>query len=322
MLLGIVVIGRNEGQRLVACLHSLANLEYPVVYVDSGSLDESSHRAKNLGVDVVILDNSVPFSAARARNEGLKYLCEKWQSLQYVQFIDGDCIVMEGWLNTALNFLAENQKIAVVCGRRREAHPNATIYNHLCDIEWDTPLGDAIGCGGDAMMRIPALRQVNGYLDGLIAAEDSELCLRLREKDWKVWRLPHEMTLHDADIQQFNQWWQRIYRSGFAYAAVFALHASSRKRIFFRELMSAVFWGLVLPLTVFIATFLHVGALLMLLAYPLQIARIALRRKSKDLRSWQYGGLMVLAKFAETAGVLKYIVSRLSLRETPLIEYK
>lgn len=322
MKTGIVVIGRNEGQRLVACLNSLPVGKYPVVYVDSGSSDGSLQQAKKLGADVINLDKSIPFSAARARNEGLKHLNENWPGLTFVQFVDGDCLVVDDWLNAAEGFLIDNQDVAVVCGRRREAHPNATIYNSLCDVEWDTPIGGAIGCGGDAMMRIPALLAVKGYRDGLIAAEDSELCLRLRERGWKIWRLPDEMTLHDANIRYFRQWWRRASRSGFAYAEVFALHANSPLRIFRRELMRAIIWGLILPLAVLVAAISHVAVLGVLLLYPLQVARIAIGRGVRHIASWQYGAFMTVAKFAEAHGVLKYLVSRLTRRETPIMEYK
>jgi hypothetical protein len=39
--IGIVVIGRNEGDRLTRCLQSLQMENLPVIYVDSGSTDGS-----------------------------------------------------------------------------------------------------------------------------------------------------------------------------------------------------------------------------------------------------------------------------------------
>ena len=87
---------------------------------------------------------------------------------------------MEGWLKGAFEHLEADPKLAVVCGRRRERYPNDSIYNRFCDIEWDTPVGSAKWCGGDAMMRVTALREVDGYNDALIAGEAPELCVRLR----------------------------------------------------------------------------------------------------------------------------------------------
>jgi GT2 family glycosyltransferase len=307
---GVVVIGRNEGKRLGACLRSLEIDRYPVVYVDSGSLDDSVQQAKNLGAEVIALDMSSPFTAARARNAGFNRLNELRRGLQHVQFVDGDCVMVNGWLVAAEAFLDGHDDVAVVCGRVREIQPGATVYNQLCDIEWDTPVGEASQCGGIAMMRVSAVQDVGGFHDELIAGEEPELCLRLREKGWKIWRLQNEMALHDADIRHFGQWWKRTLRGGFAYAAVSTLHAKSPMRIWHREAMRAIFWGFILPLIILAAGVLYMPAFWLFLIYPLQIARIAFRRGAKSLKSWQYGLFMTIAKFAEARGVAKYLVSR------------
>ncbi|NWG92335.1 MAG: glycosyltransferase family 2 protein, partial [Parvularculaceae bacterium] len=191
---GFVAIGRNEGERLVACLKSLgAAAKGPIVYVDSGSTDDSVARAVDLGADVVRLDMSVPFTAARARNAGAARQRDTF-GVDYIQFIDGDCALAGGWIETARAVLDANSDVAAVCGRRREIRPDASVYNRLCDIEWDTPIGDAQACGGDVMMRADAFFAVGGYRASLIAGEEPELCLRLREKGLKIVRLDADMT--------------------------------------------------------------------------------------------------------------------------------
>jgi glycosyltransferase involved in cell wall biosynthesis len=311
MKAGVVVIGRNEGRRLIACLRSVPIGQCPVVYVDSDSSDGSLQKAASLGAEAVALDMSIPFTAARARNAGLRLLREKWPGLHYVQFVDGDCVVVEGWLDIAEAFLDGHRDVAVLCGRRREVHPDASIYNRLCDIEWDAPIGEAIACGGDAMMRISAVLEVASFREDLIAGEEPELCLRLREKGWKIWRLQNEMTLPDANIQHFGQWWKRTLRGGFAYAAVSTLHVRSPERIWQRELIRAIFWGLTLPLGILAASTVHIAVLGLFVVYPLQVVRIAVCRGAADLMSWRYGVFMTIAKFAEARGVVKYLISRL-----------
>ena len=161
--LGIVLIGRNEGERLRGCLESVRPHGGATVYVDSGSTDGSIALARGLGADVVELSAEQPFTAARARNAGLERLIRNDAGVELVQFVDGDCRVQEGWLEAASAVLRDRPEVAVVCGRRREAHPEASIYNRLCDMEWDTPVGEAKACGGDAMMRVDALRRVGGF---------------------------------------------------------------------------------------------------------------------------------------------------------------
>ena len=69
--IGIVVIGRNEGGRLIRCLTSLKENKQ-LVYVDSGSTDSSVIEARRRGAEVVELNMEIPFTAARARNEGFE----------------------------------------------------------------------------------------------------------------------------------------------------------------------------------------------------------------------------------------------------------
>lgn len=321
--IGVVAIGRNEGERLVACLRSLkAAGARRIVYVDSGSSDASVENARAEGAEVVSLDMSIPFTAARARNEGVRRLGETGAP-SLIQFIDGDCTLAEGWLAKATAFLREHPDVAVVCGRRRERNLSASLYNRLCDIEWATPVGEAAGCGGDALMRRAALEQAGFYDETLIAGEEPELCLRLREKGWKIWRLDAEMTAHDAAMTRFSQWWKRARRAGHAYAEVSALHRRSARRIWARETRRALLWTGVAPAALLLAALASPWFLLLLLAYPAQAARLWLAarpRLGKDAAPWAL--LTVLGKVPETFGVLTYWWNRMTRRKAALIEYK
>src|ERR1700684_2184264 len=82
--LGVIAIGRNEGLRLQRCLESVRHLAAGVVYVDSGSSDGSVEMSRSLGIEVVELDLSAPFTAARARNEGFRRLISQNPPLEYV----------------------------------------------------------------------------------------------------------------------------------------------------------------------------------------------------------------------------------------------
>lgn len=313
-----VVIGRNEGERLMACLDSLQGRVARMIYVDSGSTDGSQEAARARGAEVIALDMSQPFTAARARNAGLDHLRASGRVPGLVQFLDGDCILQPGWLATARSFLQSNADIAVVCGRRRERHPDATIWNRMIDTEWDTPVGEARACGGDALMRMEALQQVGGYDPNLIAGEEPELCLRLRLKGWKIWRIKAEMTLHDAAMTRFSQWWQRARRAGYTYAEGVAMYGRTTERHKARELASALVRGLGLPLfLLFAAICISPWVLLGLLIYPLQVLR--LRRRGYQ---WPQAMFLTLVRFPEAQGALTYAWRRLIRRQTKLIEYK
>ena len=323
---GLVAIGRNEGDRLKACLHSALGKVARIVYVDSGSTDGSIELARRSCVDVVELDLSTPFTAARARNAGFAHLLSSVPQLDFVQFVDGDCEIVEGWIERATTELVANPNIAVVCGRRRERFPEQTIYNQLCDIEWDTPVGETKACGGDSMMRVEAFQQVGGFNPTLIAGEEPELCVRLRQKGWKIFRLDAEMTLHDAQMTRVGQWWKRAMRAGHAYAEGSWLHGGEPERHWVKETRSIWLWGLFIPLLALgMAWPTHGLSLLLLLVYPLQFIRTFLNLRRQNLSSKNaalYALSCTVGKFAQAEGVLSFLRTRLLGAQSTLIEYK
>jgi len=282
-----------------------------VVYVDSGSTDGSAAVARACGVAVVELEMSVPFTAARARNEGFRRLRELNPDLSYVQFVDGDCELVDGWPEKAAMFLRDHEDVAVVCGRLREKHPEQSVYNMLCDIEWDVPDGEAKACGGIAMMRVGAFESVKGFRADLIAGEEPELCIRLRASGWRIWRLREEMALHDARILRFGQWWTRTLRSGYAFAQGADLHGAQPERHGVRESRSAWFWGLGIPVAVLgLSLWWGEWALVLLLIYVLQIVRLAIFGRRSARGNWWRAGFLVLGKFPEVLGQMKFLFHR------------
>ena len=320
---GVVVIGRNEGARLRVCLESLQGSGCTVVYVDSGSSDGSVELATRLGATVVALDARRPFSAARARNEGMQCLAGIAPGLKWVQLIDGDCQMNDGWLAKARGFLEAHPDVAAVCGRLRERYPERSVYNLLCDIEWNTPVGEARACGGIAMLRVEAFRQVEGFREGLVAGEEPELCVRLRARGWRIWRLDAEMALHDAAMTRFSQWWRRTVRAGFAYAEGVRLHGGPPERHWVREWRSAWFWGAVLPLAITLAAAMAGPLALWAFAvYPLQVLRLAWQLRGLKRGRWARAFFLVAGKFPEALGQAKSWLLHRRRQPAVLIEYK
>jgi GT2 family glycosyltransferase len=318
--LAAVVIGRNEGARLVRCLASVVAEVGRVVYVDSGSTDGSVEAARAAGAEVVQLDLAQPFTAARARNAGIAVLREGTPPA-YVQFIDGDCELQPGWIATARAFLDAHPKAAVACGRRRERFPEVSVYNRLCDREWDTPIGEAKACGGDALTRWTALEEVGGYNPALIAGEEPEMCVRLRAKGWQIWRLDAEMTLHDAAMTRFGQWWKRARRGGHAAAEGMAMHGQPPERHGVFQVRRALIWGLALPGLALVGGLITPWALMLLLAWPAQVIRLGFRDGAAR-SAWEHALFLTLGKVPEALGVLEYWTRKRTRRPAGLIEYK
>ena len=322
---GIVAIGRNEGERLRACLESAREASRALVYVDSGSSDGSVERARSLGAEIVVLDPDVPFTAARARNAGFEALSKHWPEVAFVQFVDGDCEFEAGWIETA-RALFEAEDWAVVCGRRRERYPEASVYNLLCDMEWDTEIGPAAACGGDSMMRAEIFREVGGFSDDLIAGEEPELCVRIAAAGGRILRADHPMTIHDAQMFSFSQWWMRTLRGGHAVAEAAARHPGADGGRSEREVRSTWFWGGALPLLILVLAIPTRGASLLLsVLWLLQIARIARRRPRPNFSArdnWIYAAACVFGKLPYLQGVWRFMRGRWTGRRSRLIEYK
>ena len=312
-----IAIGRNEGDRLMRCIRSLLPQVGRVIYVDSGSTDGSAARAAELGAEVVALDMTQPFTAARARNAGLAQVSDT----RFVQFVDGDCEVEQGWIATALAALEADPRLAIVAGRRRELRPEVSVYNRLCDAEWDTPVGPAQAVGGDMLARRDALAQIGGFDPTLIAGEEPEMCLRIARAGWTIARLDAPMTIHDAAMTRYGQWARRARRAGHAFAEVSWRYRDGPEGFWRRETRRSLLWAVVLPVLILLAALVSPWAWLLLLAYPAQIARMALRDPlPRDRRARAF--YTMLGKFPEARGVLEFHLRRLIGRRSGLIEYK
>ncbi len=319
-MIGFVVIGRNEGERLRRCLASAPGCGDRLVYVDSGSTDASLAVAEAAGADIVPLER--PFTAARARNAGFKRLIARWPEVDLVMFIDGDCELSGGFPAQAEATLRAHPTMAVAVGRIRERHRDRSIYNRLCDLEWAGPTGEIRACSGRFMVRRSAFESVGGFDEAVIAAEDDELCIRLRARGWTIFRLAEDMCTHDAEMTRFGQWWRRAFRAGSAYEQVGSMHAG----YFAAERARAVLWALALPvLALGGAPFTSGASLIALGLYPAsywRTRRNLLRQGTDRADADLYAAFLSLSKFPNLLGMLDYRRKRLTRRAIGIIEYK
>ena len=341
--IGVVAIGRNEGERLRRCLDALTGLDATVVYVDSGSTDGSISLALDRGVGVIELDMTRPFTAARARNAGFERLLETNPGTQFVQFLDGDCELITGWPERGRQILIERPEVAVVFGRRREKHPERSIYNRLADLEWNPPIGSdrgdgtvsVLACGGDALIRVKALQAAGGYNPSIPAGEEPELCQRFRAAGWSIIAVDADMTRHDLEMFHFRQWAKRQVRTGYGGLDFVTRFGRAGDNLFRGQIQSARIWALGWPLGLFAvaglaywlggptAALLAMGTLA--LAGPAQALRITVRTRMRaDSRrtAAAYGVLTMIGKFFQVAGHCLYLRDRLAGRHARLIEYK
>ena len=328
-IISAVVIGRNEGERLSRCLESVAAMDSPggsveIIYVDTASADGSAERARSFGAKVIEVNPARP-CAAVGRNAG-------WRAARarIILFLDGDTILVPDFIPSAMSQFAD-PKVAVVFGDRREINARGSIYNRVLDLDWNGPPGAAEFCGGDALIRREVLEQTGGYDERLIAAEDTELCSRIRSLGYTIIHIGRRMAGHDLAITRFAQYWRRAVRTGYAYAEVAERLQASDSPNWYRQarrnrVQGAVMLALVAGAPILSAV---LGSVIPALAAITLIAGLSLRTAIRtrwngaDLQTRLLHGLHShLMQIPMFAGQMKYLRNRLLGRTEHLIEYK
>lgn len=315
---GVVVIGRNEGDRLMLCLDSLERagvLKSHLVYVDSGSTDGSIGRVNARGIDGIAIDP--PFTAAKGRNAGFTHLTQKHPNLLAIQFVDGDCEYFPAWIDVASDTLRKNPDIVAVTGVQHERRPEATVYNLLCDVEWTGVVGEMDTFAGNVMVRVDALHKSGLYNPDLIAGEDPELSIRVKKATGgRIVRIDEPICLHDVDMTKASQWWKRNVRAGHAYAQVSEMHGEPPRRFWKKEVRSNWIWGAALPLA---------APALVPPAFGYLFWRIYsdARRRGLDAKSARiYAFFTTAGKLPQALGQAKFLWNKLRGVKSSLIEYK
>jgi glycosyltransferase involved in cell wall biosynthesis len=331
--LGIVIIGRNEGERLRSSCMSALREATNIVYVDSGSTDSSIIIAKDASLPVIELDRETAFTAARARNEGYKYLVHKFPTIKFIQFVDGDCELIEGWCQEAINQINTDPTIAIVAGKLLEINPEVSVYNRMGDFEWNfVKPGIVEAVGGIFMVRCSAFEQVGGFNSSIPAGEEPELCQRLRQKDFIIVRLDRHMAWHDLAMLYFTQWWIRQIRGGYGGFDV-ALRFGIKR--YARNALRAVVWSslggatilfiilLICTQNIFGFGFLSAGLLCL---FCMQFLRISFSCVRKTQVGWnlafKYSFFTMLSLFGQFFGIIQYGFDFLKNNKVRLIEYK
>jgi cellulose synthase/poly-beta-1,6-N-acetylglucosamine synthase-like glycosyltransferase len=327
-ILAVVVIGRNEGERLSHCLRSIREMKHSftateVIYVDSASIDDSVRRARDSGARVISLPSG-PTTAARGRNAG-------WRSTSadLVLFLDGDTVLDPDFVMNAMAALTE-PKVAVVWGHRRELAPGASFYNRVLDLDWIYRPGVSDFCGGDALMRREVLTEVGGYNESLIAGEEPEMCGRMRACGYQIMHIDCPMTLHDLAMTSWQQYWKRATRAGFAYASISKRSRNTTQPLWVRDARRNLIHGsalLCLPILGISASLamhslipITCVALLLLLLVMRTMRRVSWKCPHNSLTAFLYAIHSHLQQIPILFGQIKFFWDRGAVQQ--LIEYK
>jgi hypothetical protein len=134
------------------------------------------------------------------------------------------------------------------------------------------------------------------------------------------------MTLHDAAMTRFGQWWKRNVRAGHAYAEGAAMHGKPPERHLVKETRSNWFWGALVPILALAPVWPSRGwSAALLCGYGILAWRIGrfVKKQGFSLRDARaYAIFVTLGKFPQMIGQLRFVVSRIFGRRSRLIEYK
>jgi glycosyltransferase involved in cell wall biosynthesis len=317
-LISVVVIGLNEERLLQDSLESVLNLrtkncDIEIIYVDSGSIDHSFEIAESIPqVTALQLNNPNP-TAAKARNFG----ASKAKG-DFIQFVDGDSILHEDWLQTAYDFLCNHRKVACVFGELTESRPEANIYTKVCKFDWYVPSGEARYCGGNALWRKSSLDAEGGegFDEALSAGEEPDLCYRIRQNGEKIFFLSIPMANHDLEMNTFSQYWSRAVTNGKAYAAVGLRYRHNKEKLWFKEMIrnfiEPVLWLSFFILVSYFSSitfgFLAIGLVLFLRSFKIASNNRERIPKLKD--GLLYGFHLLFMRIPTSWGQLKYLLNK------------
>lgn len=251
----VVIIGLNVEQYLSNCIRAVMNSDYPkdkmeVIYVDSGSSDNSVAIARSVkNVKIIELNASKP-SAAMGRNAGFRIA-----SHNIIQFVDADSYLNRDWLKNAVPYLKD--KTAAVAGVLNERFPQRNVFHRMANLEWNlhdakngwtTSDSEAKSFGGNVLILKEALQAANGYDESLPAGEDPDLSYRIRQLGYKILRLNQPMASHDINLTNFSQFFRRTKRSGYAYARLAVKYFRQEERFMLKRLVR-IFGGVLAPVS-------------------------------------------------------------------------
>jgi GT2 family glycosyltransferase len=195
------------------CLTALAKttegLSWELIVVDNHSTDGTQEFLASLGGDVHIIRNPENFGFAKACNQGAQAARGR-----YLVFLNNDTIPQAGWLEALVREVEQGPDIAVVGSKL--LYGNGTIqhagvalsradgipYHVYLRFPGDSPAVNRrreCQCVTAACMlvRRASFEEVGGFDEGFRNGfEDVDLCLKIREKGYRVVYQPRSVLYH------------------------------------------------------------------------------------------------------------------------------
>lgn len=236
MLLSVIIVARNEERNIVRCISSVlkatASLkDVEVLLVDSNSSDNTIEIAKQFPINIIRLKNGWQLSPSAGRFSGVNNTLG-----EYILIIDGDMELLDGWVDFALNYFMDHNKVAAVMGRHYDRYIQANMSYSSPQLRNDYKYSDKVEkikyAFGSAIFRRSALLEVGNFHPYLRGEEEAEISYRLLKNGYELCILPHDAIFHYCNPRNSINETFRRKKSGL-YAGLGDLMALSLQKRFY-----------------------------------------------------------------------------------------
>jgi GT2 family glycosyltransferase len=208
-----VVLNWNGWKDTLDCLDALNKCTYPelsVIVVDNGSTDDSVARITAAHRHAALLTSENNLGFAGGNNIGIRHALEHGAEL--VWLLNNDTQPDTGALSALVEKARSDQQIGAVASicyfasapSRVQAWAGARVnlwigYSRLTTKPHADDWFDTLN--GTSMLVTKAAFEDAGFLDEgfFLYWEDTEFCLRLRRKGWRIAAAPHSRVLHKVN---------------------------------------------------------------------------------------------------------------------------
>ncbi|MGD1024329.1 MAG: glycosyltransferase family 2 protein [Candidatus Sulfotelmatobacter sp.] len=215
-----IILNWNGGQDTIDCLAALKECTYPqltVVVVDNGSTDDSAARIRAAHPDVVLLESGENLGFAGGNNVGIRYALA--HGAEYLWLLNNDTRPAPDAVSALVAKALTDRKIGAVASICYYADAPSTVqawagsrvdlwigYGRLATEPHEDDWFDSLN--GTSMLVSRAAVEDAGLLDEgfFLYWEDTEFCLRLRKKGWRLAAAPDSCVLHKVNQSTGGNW--------------------------------------------------------------------------------------------------------------------
>jgi GT2 family glycosyltransferase len=205
-----VVLNWNGADYTIECLTALTACTYPnltIVVVDNGSTDDSVSRIKVAYPNILLRRNERNLGFAGGNNVGMRYALER--GADYIWLLNNDTKPAPDALTALVAKATSDERIGAVASicyyadtpARVQAWAGSRVnlwigYSGLSRVPREDDWFDSLN-GTSILIARNALEDV-GLLDEafFVYWEDTEFCVRLRKRGWRIAAAPDSRVLH------------------------------------------------------------------------------------------------------------------------------